>query len=98
MLRGELFTLGRHYVAASATIEMTPLFLLVPNAFVNLSDGSALLQLVTRTDLRQNLLLLAALSVPIGPDGTEFGGLETGMPNQYLSTGLGIFAQLAWYF
>lgn len=98
LLRGELFTLGRHYVAASATIEMTPLFLLVPNAFVNLSDGSALLQLVTRNDLRQNLLLLAALSVPIGPDGTEFGGIETGMPNQYLSTGLGIFAQLAWYF
>ncbi len=98
VLRGELFTLGRHYLAASATIEMTPLFLLVPNAFVNLSDGSALLQIVTQNDLRQNLLLLAALNVPIGPDGTEFGGIETGTANQYLSTGLGIFVQLAWYF
>jgi len=98
LARGELFTLGRHYVAAAATIEVTPLFLLIPNAFVNLSDGSMLLQLVTQNDLRENLLLLAALNIPVGPDGSEFGGIETGLPNQYLSTSLGVFAQINWYF
>lgn len=98
LVRGELFTLGRHYVAASALIEMTPLFLVTPNAFVNLSDGSALLQFVTQNDIAENVLLLGAINVPVGPDGTEFGGIETDMPGQFLSTGVGFFVQLAWYF
>lgn len=96
--RGEVFTLGRHYLAASALIEMTPLFLLTPNVFVNLSDGSALLQLVTQNDLRENLLLLGAVNLPLGSSGTEFGGIDTGVPGVQLSSGAGIFLQLAWYF
>jgi hypothetical protein len=36
---------GRHYVAASALVEVHPLHRLTPNVFVNLSDGSALVQL-----------------------------------------------------
>ena len=40
--RGELYTLGKHYAGASATIELTPLFLLTPSLFVNLGDPSAL--------------------------------------------------------
>jgi hypothetical protein len=98
LVRGELFTLARHYVAASAMIEMTPLFLVTPNAFVNLSDGSALLQFVTQNDIAENVLLLGAVNVPVGPDGTEFGGIETEVPGQFLSRGLGFFVQLAWYF
>jgi hypothetical protein len=98
LVRGELFTLGRHYVAASALIEMTPLFLVTPNAFVNLSDGSALLQFVTQNDVAENVVLLGAVNLPVGPDGTEFGGIETDIPDQYLSTGIGFFVQLAWYF
>lgn len=96
--RGELFTLARHYVAASATIEVTPLLLVTPNLFVNLSDGSALLQAVMQRDLRQDLVLLGSLNIPIGPDGTEFGGIESGEPGEFLSTGPGIFLQLAAYF
>ena len=98
LARGELFTLGRHYLAGSAVIEMTPLFLLTPNAFVNLSDGSALVQLVTQNDLRENLLLLGALNLPVGSSGTEFGGIESGIPGRQLSTSAGVFLQLAWYF
>lgn len=98
LVRRELFTLGRHYLALSALIEMTPLFLMTPNVFVNLSDGSALVQLVTQNDLRENLVLLAAVNLPVGADGTEFGGIETGVQGQYFSTSLGFFAQLAWYF
>ncbi len=66
LVRGELFTLGRHYVAASAMIEMTPLFLVTPNAFVNLSDGSALFQFVTQNDIAENVLLLGAVNLPVG--------------------------------
>jgi hypothetical protein len=98
LVRGELFTLGRHYVTASALIEVTPLFLVTPNAFVNMSDGSALLQFVTQNDLAENLVLLGAVNLPVGPDGSEYGGIETEVPGQYLSQGIGFFAQLMWYF
>ena len=98
LVRGELFTLGRHYIAASAMIEVTPLWLLTPNAFINLSDGSMLAQLVSSYDFKQDWQFLAALGIPIGPPGTEYGGIESGVPGKQLSTGLNLFAQIAWYF
>jgi hypothetical protein len=98
LARGELFTLGRHYLALSALIEMTPLWLLTPNAFINIGDGSFLAQLVTSYDLKQDLQILAALSVPVGAAGTEYGGIDSGIAGKQLSSGASIFAQLAWYF
>jgi hypothetical protein len=96
--RGELFTLARHYVAASATVEVNPLFLLIPNFFINLEDPSTLAQLVAQYDWKQNLQVLAALNFPIGPDGSEYGGIEAPVEGLYFSTGPSLFAQLAWYF
>ena len=96
--RGELFTLGRNYVAASAMVEITPLWLLTPNVFINVSDGSLLAQLVSSYDFRQDWRILAAFSLPVGPAGTEFGGIDSRVPGKTLSTGLNLFAQLAWYF
>jgi hypothetical protein len=96
--RGELFTLARHYIAASATVELTPLFVLIPNFFVNLEDPSALAQVVVQYDWKQNLLVLGALNIPIGPNGTEYGGIEAPIEGHYFSTGPSLFAQLAWYF
>lgn len=98
LARGELFTLGRHYLAGSLMVEMTPLWQLTPNVFANVSDGSALAQLVTQHSLGDNLLVLGALNVPVGPSGTEYGGLEIGVPGVYLSYDFSVFAQLAWYF
>jgi hypothetical protein len=98
LARGELFTLGRHYVVASTLMELHPLFHLTPNVFVNLSDGSALVQIVTQNDLKQDLLLLGAVGLPVGPSGTEFGGIETDVPGLYLSRGPSLFLQLNWYF
>ena len=98
IIRGELFTLGRHYVVASAIVEMTPLWLLTPNVFLNVSDGSFLAQLVTSYDLKQDWQLLAALSLPVGKSGTEYGGIDSGIPGKQLSTEFNLFAQLAWYF
>ena len=95
--RGELFNLGRHYVAASATIELNPLFLLTPNLFVNANDPSALLQIVAQNDLMQDLILQTALALPIGGNGTELGGIDTGM-GDFFSNQASVFVQLAWYF
>jgi hypothetical protein len=96
--RGELFTLSRNYLAASATIEISPLFMLIPNFFINLEDPSALAQFVAQYDWKQDLQVLAALNIPIGPSGSEYGGIRTPVEGQYFSSGAGIFAQLAWYF
>ena len=79
-------------------IEIAPLWLLTPNAFINASDGSMLAQLVSSYDFKQDWQLLAALAVPIGSSGTEFGGIDSGVPGKTYSTGLNLFAQLAWYF
>jgi hypothetical protein len=98
LLRGELFTIGRHYLAGGLTIEMHPLFNLSPNIFLNLEDGSSLVQVLANYDLHQNWQLIAALNAPFGDDGTEFGGLETGQEGLLLSAGPSLFVQLAWYF
>lgn len=100
--RGELFTLGRSYLALSAMVEVSPLWLLTPNLFVNLSDGSALVQVVSQHDIAQDWQILAAVNVPVGARGTEYGGIETGVDvggePTYLSTSWGFTFQLAWYF
>ncbi len=96
--RGELFSIGRNYLAGSVMIEISPLWLVTPNVFLNLDDGSALLQLVSQNDLKENLAFLGSLNVPVGPKGTEYGGLESGIADRYLSTDLSVFAQIAWYF
>ena len=98
LARGELFTIGRHYLAGSLMIEISPLWLVTPNVFLNVEDGSALVQFVTQNNLKENLAFLGSLNVPIGPRGTEYGGIETPVADRYLSTDLSIFAQLAWYF
>ena len=96
--RGETFTVGRHYLAGGLAVEMTPLWTLTPNLFANLDDNSALLQIVSRNSLSDNAEVLAALNLPIGPSGSEFGGIEAGMPNIYLSSDLAVFAQFGFYF
>jgi hypothetical protein len=95
--RGELFNLGEHYLALSAMIEVNPLFLLTPNVFMNIADPSALLQVVSQNDLRENLLLWSAINLPLGADGTEFGGAASGLPDQFLSAGPSASVQLVWY-
>ncbi len=98
LARGELFTIGRDYLAGGVTVEVTPLLNVMPNMFVNLDDGSGLAQLVSRYDIEQNLQLLLALNLPFGDEGTEFGGLESPVPDRLFSSGPGVFVQLAWYF
>lgn len=98
LLRRELFGLGRHYVAGNVLIEINPLWTLTPSLLVNIEDPSALLQLITSYSLGDNLSFLASLDLPVGPGGSEFGGIETGPDGLYLSRDAGVFVQLAWYF
>lgn len=98
LARGELFALGRHYLAGSLTIEMTPLWTVTPVLLSNMGDPSALLQLTTSYSLSDNMSFLGSINLPIGANGSEYGGIPTPLPGQYLSVDWGFFAQLAWYF
>ncbi|MFL0800087.1 MAG: hypothetical protein K6L80_06560 [Agarilytica sp.] len=99
--RGELFTLGKNYVALSVLVEASPLWLLTPNMLINGDDGSGLFQLVSQHDITQDIQVSAALSFPFGEDGSEFGGLEIssiGSKNKYVSYTSNIYVQASWYF
>jgi len=96
--RGEIFTAGRHYIAGSVLIEMTPLWSVSPTLLGNLTDPSGLLQLVTNYSLSDNMTLLGSLNVPFGSNGSEFGGPASLAPGRYFSQDAGLFAQFAWYF
>ena len=98
LVRGELYTTGKHYLAASASIELTPLLVATPTLFMNLSDQSAYLQLGSQYSLAQNWQLTAAVNLPIGKEGTEYGGLESGVLNNTLATDWGLFLQLGFYY
>jgi hypothetical protein len=98
LARAELFALGRNYVAGSISIELTPLFTLSPTLLANIDDPSALLQVVAQHSLSDNMTFLGSLNIPAGSDGSEFGGIGSGIPGRYLSTSASLFAQLAWYF
>lgn len=96
--RGEMFTIGRNYLAGGVLIEMNPLWTVTPNLFTNLDDGSALLQVTTRYSLGDNSDFLAALNLPLGPSGAEFAGINAVQGGLYYSTDVSLFAQFAWYF
>ncbi|MDH3761660.1 MAG: hypothetical protein OEU50_11815 [Gammaproteobacteria bacterium] len=96
--RGELFTLGKNYLAAAATIELAPLWLLTTTLFQNLDDESLLLQLFSRHDLQQDLQLIIAINLPRGEDGSEFGGIDSAIDGRPLAIDESMFIQLAWYF
>ncbi len=98
LARGQIFTLGRHYAAGSVLIEMTPLWTVTPILLANVEDPSALLQLSSTYSLSDNMTLLGSINVPVGPGGSEFGGIEAGLPGRRFSTGPSVFAQFAWYF
>lgn len=87
-----------NYLAASMMIEMSPLWMVTPTLISNASDQSALLQMVTQYSLSDNMTFLGSINVPLGANGNEFSGPESGVPNRYLSFDFAVFAQLAWYF
>ena len=57
-----------------------------------------MLQVVSRHSIGNEAEILSALNLPLGPGGSEFGGLEVGATGRYLSASLSLFVQLAWYF
>jgi len=98
LLHGEIFTLGRDYLAGGLSIEITPRWLFNPLLIHNINDGSWLTQWLATFDWKQNLTLLLGATIPVGGHNTEYGGLPTDIAGVYSGGGRSAFTQLAYYF
>jgi len=96
--RGEIFTLGKDYLASGLSVEFTPRWIFNPLLISNINDGSWLTQWLATFDWQQNLTLLLGANIPVGSHDTEFGGIPTSSAGVYSGGGRSAYAQLAYYF
>jgi hypothetical protein len=80
--RGDLFTLGRYYLAGLLQIELHPLVHNDWTAIVNLEDPSGLLQPQLLWDVTTNLQLILGVQWYWGADGSEYGGFDTSVAGE----------------
>ncbi|MDH5471548.1 MAG: hypothetical protein OEY61_01715 [Gammaproteobacteria bacterium] len=74
LLRGELFTRTRDYLALGLTIELHPLVNLSPTVILNLNDHSRLLPVSLNINWQENLLLKTSVILSAGHSLSEYGG------------------------
>jgi len=96
--RGEVFAVGRDYLAGNLTIEWTPRLVITPTLIQNLDDQSGILQTVFTYDWKQEVPLTFGFALPYGRLGSEYGGIDTGTPGQYYGPGVMAFFRLGYYF
>ena len=75
LVRGQVFDTGRDYLAAGAQLQWSPLFQINPTLIANLDDGGLYAVVQGIYSLRENLNVNVGSQVPVGPSGTEFGGI-----------------------
>ena len=76
LLRGEMFTMGRFYLAGQIQVELHPLVQWHTTAIINLSDPSGLLQPQVLWDVASDVQLIIGAQWHWGASGTEFGGFD----------------------
>jgi hypothetical protein len=98
--RGEMFTLGRHYLAGQLQIELHPLFQSHWAAIVNLSDSSLIVQPQLIWDVALNWQLIAGATVYSGGKETEYGGFDAsvGLLSFKVAPSDSVFLWLTYYF
>ncbi|MCP3953386.1 MAG: hypothetical protein GY697_14385 [Desulfobacterales bacterium] len=72
--RGELFTLGRNYLAGQLQYEIHPLVILSLAMINNLADPSGTIQPRMEWNAAQNIQVVLSGTTHYGREGTEYGG------------------------
>ncbi len=99
LARGQVFNTGRDYLAGGVTLACTPLLSVSPTLIVNLNDWSFDAAVEANWSLSDNLDLVAGANLPIGRNGTEYGGLPiTGGATTYATPAATAYAELRRYF
>lgn len=76
LIRGEMFTIGRTYLAGELRMELHPLFSVYLSVINNMADPSGVLQPRAIWDLTGDLQMTFGGSVYYGAARTEYGGFE----------------------
>ncbi|BCS98264.1 hypothetical protein DSLASN_38960 [Desulfoluna limicola] len=97
LARGEVFTLGKNYVATRLQVEVHPLVNLAMTAITNIDDPSGLLQPTLVWDARDNVRLDAGALIPWGGGETEYGGFSLPDGNS-LASACEITLRGTWFF
>ncbi|MCF6290954.1 MAG: hypothetical protein L3J03_08175 [Desulfobacterales bacterium] len=98
LARGELYTLGRTYLAGELRVELHPLFNLSLTAITNLADPSGLLQPRGVWDLSQSTRLTCGAIIPYGRSGTEYGGFRLPDSRFNRASAASLYLWLTWYY
>ncbi len=96
--RGELYTLGRDYLAAGFRVESTPLVNIYAGLIRNLHDASGYFQPRIVYDWQENLQLMVGLSLPFGARGSEFGGIPVSTGGPYITPAKTVYVRAGYYF
>ena len=75
LARGQVFNVRKDYLATGMTLEYSPLVTLAPTIIADLDDQSLYFLAAANWSLSNSVLLVAGAQAPIGPKGSEFGGL-----------------------
>ena len=96
--RGEIFTLGRMYLAGHVDLEIHPLVNLFLTGILNLADPSLVFQPRGVWSVTQNLdVMLGATLYAGGPD-TEYGGFDLAETDFQIVPADNAYLWLTWYF
>jgi hypothetical protein len=100
LARGELFTLGRTYLAGQLQAELHPLLHASLITIVNLADPSTIMQPQLQWDATSDWQLIAGASLNRGGSDTEFGGFYTSLDETQIKVGPSdsIYLWLTYYF
>jgi len=82
--RGDLFTLGRTYLAGHMRIELHPLFNAFLTVITNLEDPSSVLQPRAAWNASEDIQITFGFNIFCGAEESEFGGFR--IPDTGLST------------
>jgi hypothetical protein len=83
--RGEMFTLGRYYLAGQIQAELHPLVQFYTTAILNLSDPSGFIQPQVVWDVATDLQLIFGGQWHWGKEDTEFGGFNAELDGTVIS-------------
>ena len=96
--RGEVFTLGRTYLALSMQWELHPLVNLHGNLICNLADPSGLFQPRLVWDASQNTQIMLGANLYFGAPGSEYGGFALERGGLDLEPAPSLYLLATWFF
>ncbi|MFP4432422.1 MAG: hypothetical protein ACLFPV_14320 [Spirochaetaceae bacterium] len=95
---GNVYLVGRHYLAVGGTYTATPLLPMDALIVVNLTDGSAELTLSAEYNFTEDVYLSGGVLLGIGPESETEGGVPTRYRSEFGAYPQTFYTQVKLYF